>query len=293
MRNPLMRRHTVPAVQIAPVRLDLSGPRLNQSLARLVAGAEARGGIEGYVEALKLKATLFRDAFGDPADPAGTLEPETFKGLCPFMPTVRRRIARWLERPAYDTLLEDIAEFVREMSDVTAIDGRLAAFGARLGKDASQRWVRDLGAELLHNLAPERYPLMTRWVWDASANTGVIREIWFAENRDHTRIDVADGYATFLCLREELSVFLAQKGFFRDILQYVDLLCAQIYAEYVCEQGSGYLRTDFSAEQDPLEFTRRLLGLDGVKAGSGRTRLKTIEGAAYVVEADGERPSAG
>ncbi len=282
MRNPLMRRATT--AETAPVRLELSGPRLSQSLARLAAGAEAQGGVERYVEALKLKNTLFRDAFGDASNPAAALEPETFKGLCPFMPTVRRRIARWLERPAYDALSEDIGEFVRAMDDTATTDARLAAFGARLGQDASQRWVRDLGAELLHNIAPDRYPLMNRWVWDAAANTGVIREIWFAESSDHARIDVPDGYATFLALREELSQFLAQNGFFRDMLHYVDLLCAEIYAEYICEQGSGYLRTDFSAEQDPLEYTRRLLGLDGVKAGSGRTRLKAIDGTAFVLD---------
>ena len=270
--------------ETAPVRLELSGPRLSQSLARLAAGAEAQGGVERYVEALKLKNTLFRDAFGDASNPAAALEPEIFKGLCPFMPTVRRRIAHWLERPAYDALSEDIGEFVRAMDDTATTDARLAAFGARLGRDASQRWVRDLGAELLHNIAPERYPLMNRWVWDAAANTGVIREIWFAESSDHARVDVPDGYATFLALREELSEFLAQNGFFRDMLHYVDLLCAEIYAEYICEQGSGYLRTDFSAEQDPLEYTRRLLGLDGVKAGSGRTRLKTIDGTAFVLD---------
>jgi len=40
-------------------------------------------------------------------------------------------------------------------------------------------------------------------------------------------------------LREELSQFLSDNGFFRDILQYVDILCAQIYAQYICEQGGS------------------------------------------------------
>ena len=266
------------------VRLELSGPRLARSLARLAAGAEAQGGIERYVDALKLKSTLFRDALGEQGDKAATLEPETFKGLCPFVATVRRRVARWLERPAFDALRDDVAQLLHSIDDTAATDQRLAAFGARLGEGAQERWVRDLGAELLHNIAPERYPLMTRWVWDATANTGVIREIWFAEDVDHARIEVPDGYATFLALRAELSQFLSQNGFFRDIIHYVDLLCAQVYAEYICEQGSSYLRTDFQAEEDPLQYARRLLGLDGVKAGSGRTRLKTIDGEAFVLE---------
>lgn len=272
-----------PEPEPASVRLELSGPRLAGSLARLAAGTEAQGGIERYVEALKLKSALFRGALGERGEAAAALELETFKGLCPFMATVRRRIARWLERPGFDALRADIAELVQAIGDTATTDARLAAFGARLGSDAGQRWVRDLGAELLHNLAPERYPLMTRWVWDAATDTGVIREIWHAENLDHTSIGVPDGYATFLTLREELSQFLTQNGFFRDITHYVDLLCAQIYAEYICEQGSSYLRTDFSAAEDPLQYTRRLLGLDGIKAGSGRTRLKTIDGEAFIL----------
>lgn len=275
-----------PAIETPAIRLEISGPRLDASLARLVAGAEGHGGIERYVEALKLKSALFRDTLGGSPAPS-SIEPEAFKGLCPFMPTVRRRIARWLERPAYDLLAEEIAAFLEGLSDTTGTDRRLAAFGAGLGEDSTQRWVRDLAAEIQHNLDPERYPLMNRWVWDADANTGVIREIWHMEGDDHRRLDVPDGYPTFLSLREELCGYLSRKGFFRDVPYFVDILCAQIYAEYICEQGSGYLRTDFSAEQDPLEFTRRLLGLDGVRAGSGRTRLKTLEGSAFLIDVRG------
>ena len=278
-----LERRAAPPEPVA-VRLELSGPRLARSLARLAAGAEAQGGIERYVDALKLKSALFRDALGDLGEKAATLEPETFKGLCPFVATVRRRVARWLERPAFDALREDVAQLLHSIGETATTDQRLGSFGARLGEGSEERWVRDLGAELLHNIAPERYPLMTRWVWDAAANTGVIREIWFAEDADHARIEVPDGYATFLALRAELSQFLTQNGFFRDIIHYVDLLCAQVYAEYICEQGSSYLRTDFQAEEDPLQYARRLLGLDGVKAGSGRTRLKTIDGEAFVLD---------
>jgi hypothetical protein len=199
------------------------------------------------------------------------------------MATVRRRIARWLELPSFEALRAEVAGLLQTMTDTTATDDRLGAFGARLAPDGEERWVRDLGAELLHNLDPERYPLMSRWVWDAAANTGVIRQIWFAEDADHQRIEVPDGYATFLELRAELSQFLSRNGFFRDIIFYVDLLCAEVYAEYICEQGSSYLRTDFAAEEDPMQYTRRLLGLDGVKAGSGRTRLKTIDGESFVL----------
>ena len=131
---------------------------------------------------------------------------------------------------------------------------------------------------------------MNRWVWDAGTNTGVIREIWHGQDVDHMRIDVPDGYDTYLVLREELSQYLAKQGFFRDVTWYVDLLVAQVYGEYISEQGGSYLRTDFAAEEDPVLHTRRLLGLDGVQAGSGRTRLKTIDGTAYVLVDDADAP---
>ncbi len=61
-------------------------------------------------------------------------------------------------------------------------------------------------------------------------------------------------------------------------------MCAKIYADYIAAQGGVYLRADFSAPGDPMEHTRRLLGLDGVNADSGRTRLKAINGEAFVID---------
>jgi hypothetical protein len=274
----------------ARIRLELSGPRLARSLARLAAGCEPPGGVERYVEALKLKGALFRDALGERGEYAAALEPEVFKGLCPFMATVRRRIAPWLERPAFDALRSDLVQLVRAIGDPAGVDDRLAAFGSGFSGRERERWVRDLGAELLHNLSPERFPLMNRWVWDAAANTGVLREAWFSEEADVRRIEVPDSYATFLTLREELSQFLTENGFFRDVMHYVDLLCAQVYAEYICEQGGSYLRTDFASEEDPLQYTRRLLGLDGIKPGTRRTRLKTLDGQAFVLDDTPKQP---
>ena len=89
-------------------------------------------------------------------------------------------------------------------------------------------------------------------------------------------------------LREELSQFLSDNGIFRDVLYYVDVLCAQVYAQYICEQGGSYLRADFSAPEDPMQHTRRLLGLDGVQPGNGRTRLKSIDGEAFLIDSVGE-----
>jgi len=263
-------------------QLHLSGPLLARALETLIAGTDAQGGIEYWIDALKLKSRMFQQALsqGHPAD----LPAETFKGLCAFMASVRRRVGSFLEQPAYSQMVDAIAELLSDVRNSTNTDVRMAAFCARFPCDNRHRWVRDLAAEILHGADPERYPLMTRWVWDRKANTGVIREIWFADEVDNMTIEVPDGYETCLMLREELSQYLTENGVFRDVIWYVDLLCAKIYADYVAAQGGVYLRADFSAPDDPMQHTRRLLGLDGVHAGSGRTRLKTIDGEAFVLQ---------
>jgi hypothetical protein len=267
-------------------RLDLSGPILARALETLVAGTEAQGGIEQWIDALKLKSRMFQQALNPFLDGSGAsqLPLDSFASLCAFMASVRRRVGPFLEQPAYDQMVEAIAALLDGARNTAEADARLAAFCERFPQDRKHRWVRDLAAEILHNVDPERYPLMCRWVWDRKANTGVIREIWFDDQVDNITIDVPDGYGTYLVLREELSQYLTDNGVFRDVIWYVDLLCAKIYADYIAAQGGVYLRADFSAPGDPMEHTRRLLGLDGVRAGSGRTRLKAISGEAYVIE---------
>jgi hypothetical protein len=265
-------------------RLDLSGPILTQAFETLIQGTKAQGGIEYWTDALKLKSRMFQQALGQ--GHLADLPLDTFKGLCAFMASVRRRIGPYLEQPAYDELVAAIVKLLDGVKDTTTADDRLDAFCSCFPEDRKHRWVRDLAAEILHSLDPERYPLMCRWVWDRKANSGVIREIWFDDEVDNITIEVDNGFGTYLMLREELSEFLSNNGVFREVLWYVDLLCAKIYADYIAAQGGVYLRADFSAPGDPMEHTRRLLGLDGVKAGSGRTRLKAIDGEAFVVDAE-------
>jgi hypothetical protein len=259
--------------------LDLSGEILRTALQMMVSGSEEHGGIERYIDAVKLKSVMFRQALIE--NDVTELDLETFKGLCTFMSTVRRRIGNWLNEEAFSEMREGI---VALFDDATHIEDRIGAFCDRFPNDKKHRWVRDLAVELLHNADPERVPLMNRWVWDSKSNTGVIREIWHGDDVDHITIPVADSYATFIMLREELSQFLSDNGIFRDVLFYVDMLCAQVYAQYICEQGGSYLRADFQAPEDPMQHTRRLLGLDGVRAGDGRTRLKSIDGEAFVLD---------
>jgi hypothetical protein len=258
------------------LKLELSGPKLKLALEALVSRAEEQGGVEAYVEALKIKSAMFREAL------AGDLDLKRFRALCAHMSTVRRRIGRYAEPDAFDPIKGRVSRLLASQDTSTA-DARLSEFCAAFPGDRDHRWVRDLAAELLHYADPERYPLMTRWVWDARANTGVLREIWHDDNVDSISIDVPDGYATFLTLREELAQYLAANGVFRDVLFYVDVLMAQVYAGYIGERGGTYLRADFATPEDPMLHTRRILGLDGVNH-EGRSRLKALDGRAEVVE---------
>ncbi len=264
------------------VRLELSGPVLTHAFQVLIKGCEPLGGVERYIEVLKLKAGMFHDALAD--GKVKTLELDTLMGLCTFMATVRRRIGAYLDPTGFAQIKSALADLLDNSRDTTTTDQRWQAFCACFPQDKKHRWVRDLAGEVLHNTDPERYPLMARWVWDAKANTGVVREIWHGDNVDHMTIPVPDNYETYVVLREELSQFLTANGVFRDVMQYVDLLSAQIYADYISAQGGSYLKADFTSEVDPMEHSRRILGLDGVKPGSTRTRLKSIDGEAFVLD---------
>lgn len=276
--------HMPRSAAIERPQLELSGPKLAMAFERLANGLEECGSIERHVDALKAKSLLFSHTFLDSG--ARGLELAPFKALCALIATVRRRVTPYLVAHRFDDLRAAIARLIEGRADTSTTDIRMAAFCAAFPEDREHRWVHDLAAEILHNLDPERYPMMQRWVWDARANTGVLREIWHAgggADVDQIEINVPSRYGTYLMLREELAQFLAENGVFRDVIWYVDLLTAQIYADYVGEQGGVYLRADFSRPEDPLMHLRRLLGLDGIGA-NGRTRLKTADGDAFVVE---------
>ena len=261
--------------------LHLSGPRLTRSLETLVGATDADFGVEAYITGLTFKAALFKETLAPGR--IRDLEGDTLIGLAAFMGPVRRRIGRWLEGRDMVPVRRAVQDLLAGAADGSDVDQRIAAFCARLETGPKDRWVRDLAAEMLHFTDPEQYPLMTRWVWDAQPNTGVLREIWFADDIDSITLDIKDTYATHLMLREELSQFLSTNGVFRDMLFYVDLLMAQVYSDYIAEQGGSFLRTDFASEMDPMEFTRRMLGLDGVDAETGRTRVRLADGTRFVL----------
>ena len=67
-------------------------------------------------------------------------------------------------------------------------------------------------------------------------------------------------------------------------------------AGVIAEPGkvdAGTTVTDFTAPEDPMLHSRRLLGLDGIRPGTGRLRIKTIDGEALSVADPSSPPVSG
>ena len=263
--------------------LDLSGPKLRTAFESLVESAEPTGGVERYVGALALKASLFAEVLG--SGRVKTLTEKEFYDLAAFITPARRRIGTFVGRNGFAALHHRLTALLDDASEPASVDRRLQTFVASFPSDREHRWCHDLAAEALHFSAPDRVPLMTRWMWDARVNTGVLREIWHSDGAEIGAIAIADEFVTFATLRAELIEFLGGNGVFRDLPLYVDLLCAHVYAGYINDRGGHYLHADFcgGAKGDAMAHTRRLLGLDAVDTESGRTRLKLIDGEAHVL----------
>jgi len=265
--------------------LDLSGPVLRRAFEHLAGAAEATGGVEKYVGAIALKSSLFEEIMCKGKIHEMSLK--DFSDLAAFMAPVRRRMGAELDEKNIGKIIHAIKLLMDGWSDVSTTDKRMDAFISQFPADKSHRWVRDLGAEILHYGAPEIYPLMSRWMWDKKVGTGVLREIWFNEaGAEPQEISVMDDFATFDLMRRELMGFLSENGVFKNLEFYCDLLCAHIYAGYINDMGGQYLKSDFIESPDPMLHTRRMLGLDAINTETGRTRLKLIDGNIHKLGGD-------
>ena len=109
MRAEPQLNSIMPASPDRPV-LHINGPILTASFQALIQGCERDGGIERYVSALNLQASLFQEALGD--GKAREMDIETFKRLCAFMAPVRRRIAAWLDCEGFGRLRAGIGDLM-------------------------------------------------------------------------------------------------------------------------------------------------------------------------------------
>jgi hypothetical protein len=270
----------VPADGIAPQPLPVAfdAQRFRVHYGALVAAAEAGGGIETHLAALGAKRDACAAALARAAGAGLALE--EIERLLGYAFTARRRlypalaalgaervsalVARLAAGPG--RFVERLQAFVDAMPGAVSADREALRAAARL-----RRATWDFAAELAHYGDPERYPLMTRWVWDAATQSGALRE--FVRGADAMReIPFTNEPGTFEAARRWLAGELAGAGHYRDIPLWVDLVQAQAYLGYVRSVAEGSLGGDFGRGTPPHEQLAKLLGIDG--GPHGRPRVK-------------------
>ncbi|MFA9459876.1 hypothetical protein [Thiohalorhabdus methylotrophus] len=238
-------------------------------LHQLFENLESDGGVERYVAALKMKSELFGRLLAP--DALAQLDEEARDTVLERVFSARRRLAPFLREM-------EVSDFRALVSDLLhgkgSVEERMEAFVEALpceGKACRAR--RDLAADLLHFYDPARYPLMSRWVWDVSTDSGALREL-VPYSDQINQLPTGSDPGVYLTLRNWVREQLEAQAFYRDLDLMADLLLAQVYAQYIKAMAEGMLRTDFgSNSEDPSEHVRKLLGIDEQRL-KGRSRLK-------------------
>jgi hypothetical protein len=147
----LRTRNGTGAVQRGVV-LDLSGPKLRRAFEHLLAAAEPTGGIERYVGALALKASLFEEVLrprqGRRNERSGISRHRA------FVAPARRRVGAWLAENGFRKM-HRLAALLDGWSDTATADfAACRVRGRSFPANRANRWVRDLAAEALHLRRP-------------------------------------------------------------------------------------------------------------------------------------------
>ncbi len=241
---------------------------LNQLLANI---DEREGRLVDFVGSLSRKHELFARVLAE--DRLPEIDETVLDTVTETVFTARRKLPDVFARTEHRAV---VAAMERLLFGGAPLAERMQAFAAALPvegkKESRAAW--DLGAELLHFRAPERYPLMTRWVWDKGTETGALREL--IRNNDSMRViplEAAPG--TFEAARAWLAEELTSRGFYRDLHFLVDLVQAQAYAIYMhgIASGVGMFSAELGTKSDPLEFIAKLLGIEPARP-AGKSRLK-------------------
>ena len=255
--------HIVPA--ILPIELDKG--LLNRSFYELEEAFEGQQGLAELVTSLAEKTASFRRLLLEDQQPLTEVQMEH---LVAQMFTARRKIWPLIQEQGPVKVGELMRELLVGHGDLTQ---RMARFDEALPATGKvKRVVRDMGAEVLHFSDPERYPLMTRWVWDQNTTSGAIRE--FIRGGDYlTDFPFGESPEMFEGLRQWMRDALLELGVYRDVPYMVDIILAHQYSQYVRAMAEGFLRSDFGGQTDFTEQIRKLLGVE-VHRRMGGSRIK-------------------
>jgi hypothetical protein len=274
--------HAVPvaADRIVPEQLPLAldAGLFRQHCSKLLETAAQDGGIESWLAALRAKQQAFAQILE-----RRPISPEDIEVLLGCVFTARRRLYPALERIGLARaaeLLGDLpagaappAQRVQNFADAMPSANGMERESVRAAAKV-RRAAWDFAAEALHFSDPERYPLMTRWVWDESTQSGALRE--FIRGNDAMReIPFDNSPGLFEGARAWLAEHIAGEGIYRDVPLWIDLLQAQAYTAYFRSFTEGSLGADFARGVTPHEQLKKLLGIDAAPGVSPRVK-KTV-----------------
>lgn len=268
-------------VEAAPLAVELDQRIFAQKFAVLLETIGSTGGIDPFLEALSNKTRLFQSLLN--RNELEQLNLEKIELLLETMMTVRKRL--W---PALIQLGEaaTVAAIKELLFGKDTLEQRLADFVARVPEDPQadkktnkklKRAAYDFAAEVLHFRAPEQYPLMTRWVWDAATLSGALRELMKGgDTLNHIPIGASPG--VYEAGRVWVAEQLAAQGVYREPHYVADVFLAHAYADYMraMSNGMGLMNADFGGKADPMEVVKKLLGIDSARRKDSRVKKATL-----------------
>lgn len=266
---------------ISPVEpaVALDNGHFQQKFSLLRTNAEDAGGVEPLLASLQVKHELFKRALA--RDQIDQLRVEDIEILLDTVFSARRRLYPVIAAQGHEATVNGIRDLLYGQGALAERMTRfvaLAPFDESVDREArklagkNRRAAWDFAAELLHFNDPERYPLMSKWVWDQQTQSGAMRE--FIRGND-TMADLVLGSSPeiFEGGRVWLVSQLAEQGLYRDLPFWVDLLLAQAYTEYFRSMAEGMLSADFGRGMSPGEHVKKFLGIDApIKDGVLRVR---------------------
>jgi hypothetical protein len=232
----------------------------------LLAAAEDREGVEVWLDALAEKQRLLAVALGE-------------KRLAVVIDLVfgaRRKLGHLADEPALAGAIAGLAD------DGVPLEARITATLAAMpaGGDATReerraaaklrRAAHDLATECLHFRDPVRVPLMARWVWDRATMSGALREL-VAGGEAMRELPLENVPGTYQAARLWVQERITERGIYRDVHFWADLVLASAYGHYFRAMTGGTLGADFERGTHPSEQITGLLGIDRILRGASRS----------------------
>lgn len=259
------------------VTLPLDPDRFGRHLSEFVALADAGPGLQAYFEALEAKHRLFAGLLDAPA----RLDLEGAQALLETVFPARRKLYPLIESLGASAFAGSVEAL---LGGAAPADARIVAFCDALpypeGELRDARRLRrklrgaahDFAAELLHYAAPERHPLMTRWVWDGETASGALREL-MALPEGAVKVDFEMTPEAWDAARAWLVARFEEQGLWRDHHWWCDVVLAMAFVGYFRAMTGGVLGSDFTRSSTPQAQLVKLLGIEPARA-DGRSRVK-------------------